>query len=123
MLSLPPSVRIFMAPKPVDMRKGFDGLGAIVVADFKKDIYDGDLFVFIGRRLDRVKILFWDNGGFVLYYKRLEKGRFQMPRVDERTKSVSLEAAQLTMLLGGFDLNVSRLKRWKPPQRAIDKSA
>ena len=109
-----------MAPQPVDMRKGFNGLSAIVEADFHKDPYEGDLFVFIGRRLDRVKILFWDKGGFVLYYKRLEKGRFQMPAVDEKAKSVRLEGAQLSMLLSGFDLNVSRLRRWDPPQKAID---
>ena len=121
MLTLPPNVRIFMAPRPVDMRKGFDGLAAIVTGDFKRDPLVGDLFVFVGRRLDRVKVLFWDNGGFVLYYKRLERGRFQMPRVDVAACTVSLEAAQLTMLLSGFDLNVSRLKKWSPPKRAIDK--
>ena len=121
MLTLPPNVRIFMAPKPVDMRKGFDGLSAIVTGDFKRDPLVGDLFVFVGRRLDRAKVLFWDSGGFVLYYKRLERGRFQMPRVDVNTRTVSLEAAQLTMLLSWFDLNVSRFKKWSPPKRAIDK--
>jgi len=73
------------------------------------------LFAFVGRRKDRIKILLWDHGGFVLLYKRLEKGRFQMPEVKEGQTTVTLEGAQLTMLLSGFDLNVERLRKWKPP--------
>ena len=78
MLTLPPSVKIWLAVEPVDMRKGFDGLTTIARDEWKRDPHSGHLFAFVGRRRDRIKILFWDHGGFVLYYKRLENGRFQI---------------------------------------------
>ncbi|MCA9181686.1 MAG: IS66 family insertion sequence element accessory protein TnpB [Planctomycetales bacterium] len=120
MLSLPPSVKIWLATEPVDMRKGFDGLTSIARDEWKRDPYSGHLFAFVGRRRDRIKILFWDRGGFVLYYKRLEKGRFQIPAVRDGQHTVNLEGTQLSMLLSGFDLNVERLRRWKPVQSVID---
>lgn len=68
-----------------------------------------------------MKILFWDRNGFVLYLKRLERGRFQLPVVDERTKHVEMEPAELAMLLDGIDLNARRLARWNPrPNKPID---
>lgn len=123
MLTLPPSVKIWLATEPVDMRKGFDGLMTIVRDEWSRDPYAGHLFAFVGRRRDRIKVLFWDRGGFVLYYKRLEKGRFQMPDVREGQRTVILEGTQLSMLLSGFDLNVERLRRWRPPKSAIDTHA
>lgn len=123
MLSIPASTKIYLASQPVDMRKGFNGLTALVVDEWKKDPYAGHLFVFLGKRRDRVKILFWDRNGFALYYKRLEQGRFQMP--PSSGSSVKLEPAQLAMLLSGIDLNRPRLRRWEAPlpqsgERAID---
>lgn len=114
MLGLPPSVRIHFATDLVDMRNGIDGLRAVVEGTLKKDPYGGHLFVFVGKAKDKVKILFWDRNGFVLYLKRLERGRFQLPVVDERTKHVTIEPAQLAMLLDGIDLNARRLARWNP---------
>jgi transposase len=114
MLGLPPSVRIYFATALVDMRNGIDGLRALVEGALKKDPYDGHLFVFVGKSKDKVKILFWDRNGFVLYLKRLERGRFQLPAVNERTKHVAMEPAQLAMLLDGIDLNARRLARWNP---------
>jgi transposase len=114
MLGLPPSVRIYFATELVDMRNGIDGLRAVVEAALKKDAYQGHLFVFVGKAKDKVKILFWDRNGFVLYLKRLERGRFQLPAVNERTKHVAMEPAQLAMLLDGIDLNARRLARWNP---------
>lgn len=102
------------------MRKGFDGLLCIAQEQWEKDPYAGHLFAFIGRRRDRIKILFWDQGGFVLYYKRLEKGRFQMPVLHAGQNIIQLESTQLTMLLSGFDLHVERLRRWNPPLSGID---
>jgi transposase len=113
MLGLPPSVRIYFATELVDMRNGIDGLRGIVEAALKKDAYQGHLFVFVGKAKDKVKILFWDRNGFVLYLKRLERGRFQLPAVGER-KHVTMEPAQLAMLLDGIDLNARRLARWHP---------
>ncbi len=121
MLGLPPSVRIYFGTELVDMRNGIDGLRALVEGALKKDPYQGHLFVFVGKAKDKVKILFWDRNGFVLYLKRLERGRFQLPVVDARTKHVAMEPAQLAMLLDGIDLNARRLARWNPSsERGID---
>jgi len=123
MLTFPPSVEIFLASKPVDMRKGFDGLMAIVRNDWKFDPYSGHLFCFVGKRLDRIKILFWDRGGFVIHYKRVERGRFVIPEVRSNRSSVSIEGPQLVMLLEGIDLSrVRRPRRWKPPQNRDHRS-
>jgi transposase len=113
MLNLPSAVQIYLATEPADMRKGFDGLATLVVAR-GLDIYSGHLFVFASKRRDRVKIITWDRGGFVLYYKRLERGRFKLPELDGDT--VSLDAGQLAMLLDGVDIKrVSRNRPWRPP--------
>lgn len=117
MLGLPPSVRIYFATELADMRNGIDGLRARVEGTLRADPYAGHLFVFVGKAKDKVKILFWDRSGFVLYMKRLEKGRFQLPVVDERRKHVEMEPAQLAMLLDGIDLNARRLARWAPEER------
>ncbi len=76
MLTLPSKVRVFLWTKPVDMRKGFQGLSDL--ARQNHGIFEGDLFVFVGRRRDRCKVLFWERGGFVLVYERLER-RFKLP--------------------------------------------
>ena len=121
MLGLPPSVRIYFATELTDMRNGIDGLRAIVESVLKHDPYEGHLLVFVGKAKDKVKILFWDRSGFVLYLERLEKGRFQLPVIDARRKQVSMEPAQLAMLLDGIDLNARRLERWTPNlEKTID---
>ena len=99
--------------------RGHDGLAAIVRAQWKVDLYGGHLFVFLGRRADRCKILFWDRGGFVLYYKRLERGRFRLPAVSSDAKSVAIDATELAMLLDGIDVvAVKRPRKWEPPSVA-----
>jgi transposase len=121
MFGLPPSVRIYLASELVDMRKGIDGLRVLVEGALKKDPYGGHLFVFVGKSKDKVKVLFWDSNGFVLYLKRLERGRFQLPVVAAHAKHVAMEPAQLAMLLDGIDLNARRLARWNPPRdKGID---
>ena len=113
-----------MATEPVDMRRGHDGLAAIVRNDWELDLYAGHLFVFIGRRLDRCKILFWDRGGFVLYYKRLERGRFRMPHAADDAATVTLDATQLGMMLDGIDFSrVRRARHWQPPRHAAAQRA
>ncbi len=89
------------------MRKGFDGLSALVQSALAETPFSGHLFVFRGRRGDRVKILWWDGDGLCLFYKRLERGKFIWPRVQEG--KVSLTPAQLSMLLEGID--------WRRPER------
>jgi transposase len=115
-LTLPPSVRIYLATTPVDMRCGHDGLAAIIRNQWKLDLFGGHLFAFIGRRSDRCKILFFDRGGLVLYYKRLERGKFRLPTVTPGATSVALDATELAMLLDGIDVSrVRRPARWVPP--------
>lgn len=117
MIGLPSSVRIFLFVAPVDMRNGFDGLSALVRRS-GGDEYSGHLFVFLSRRLDRVKILTWESGGFVLWTKRLELGRFKLPRLDVSQTSITLDAGQLLMLLDGVDFSkVRRIRKWQPPQK------
>jgi transposase len=118
-LTLPPSVRIYLATEPVDLRRGHDGLAAIVQGQWRMDVFAGHLYVFLGRRRDRCKILFFDRGGLVLYYKRLEQGRFRQPRVSADGKHVEVDATELAMLLGGIDgRNVRRPKLWEPSRAA-----
>lgn len=119
MLALPPSVRVYIASEPVDMRRGHDGLFAIVRA-WGLDPFSGDLFGFIGKRRDRAKILVWHRGGFVLLYKRLERGRFRIPAVTAGESRAVLDATELAMLLDGIDLaHVKRPALWTPPRRAL----
>ncbi|MBN9687367.1 MULTISPECIES: IS66 family insertion sequence element accessory protein TnpB [unclassified Corallococcus] len=119
MFTLPASVRVVLATEPVDMRKSIDGLMALVRTAWGEDVYSGHLFAFVSRRGDRIKVLSWSRGGFVLLYKRLETGRFRLPRVDADAQSVQLDATQMAMLLDGIDVaDVRRPPAWSPPERA-----
>jgi transposase len=116
MLTLPSSVRVYLAAEPVDLRRGHDGLVALVRNLWKLNPFDGHLFVFVGRRVDRVKILVWDRNGFVLYYKRLSQGRFRMPKVTPGASRIELDGTSLAMLLDGIDVKqVPRPPVWAPP--------
>jgi transposase len=102
--------RIWLAVEPTDMRCGFDRLAERVRTVIGQDpLCSGHLFLFRSRRGDRLKILQWDQDGFVLWYKRLEVGVFKLPRVSEGARSVELRASELAMVLDGID--VSKLKR------------
>ena len=115
MLSLGPGVQVVLAVAPVDLRRGHDGLVTLVRSLWKADPYSGTLFVFFGRRMDRAKVLYFSTGGFVVHYKRLERGRFVMPRIPDRATQVILDPASLAMLLDGVDLRaVRRIPMWKP---------
>ena len=114
---LPSSVRIYLAVGAVDLRKSIDGLGAIV-SERGHDLYSGHLYVFLSRRGDRLKILTWSVGGFVLLYKRLERGRFRLPAIRDGQTEVEIDATQLAMLLDGIDIQrVQPPRRWTPPRR------
>jgi len=117
-LTIPRSVRIFIGSAPIDMRKSIDGLYAIVKEELREDPYTGHLFVFVSRRCDRVKILTWDKGGFLLVYKRLERGVFKLPHMDPSKMAVEIDATQLAMLLDGIDVGrVRRPNHWQPPSQ------
>jgi len=96
-LTLSPGIRVFLATEPIDLRRGHDGLCALVRTRYDRDPYDGSLFVFVGRRGDRIKVLYWDRGGFMLLYKRLERGRFKIPPVAKDATSIMLDAASLAL--------------------------
>lgn len=123
MLGLTPSVRIYLAREPTDMRKGIDGLSTLVRRHFDEDLFSGHFFLFLSRRRDRLKLIWWDHGGFFVAYKRLERGRFRRPYPDAEG-NVVLTAAELQALLEGIDLShAHRAKLWTPAHKRIDKSA
>jgi transposase len=103
------AARIWLAVEATDMRCGFDRLAERVRAVIGQNPLSGHLFLFRSRRGDRLKILHWDQDGFVLWYKRLEVGVFKLPRVSEGARSLELRASELAMVLDGID--VSKLKR------------
>jgi transposase len=118
MLTVSPGAKVYLAVDTVDLRRGHDGLCALVRGALGLDPYGGHFFVFVGKRGDRIKILFWDRGGFVVYYKRLARGRFQLPRLTTGADRVVLDGTQLAMLLGGFDpVKTRRTEAWSPPER------
>lgn len=118
MLSLPSSVRVYVCLAPTDMRRSFDGLASMAQEICLGDPFSGHLFVFGNRRHDRVKILFWDTDGFVVYAKRLEQGTFRFPVTSHAVAGSSLQISseELWALLSGIDLSSARRrKRYRRP--------
>ncbi len=114
MLSLPSAVRIWLATKSTDLRKSFDSLAEVVRQQLQGDPLSGQLFVFRNRRGDRVKLLYWDEDGYVIVYKRLEAGTFRFPEAE--AAGVEIRAADLQMLLDGVDFDkVKRQRRYRRP--------
>jgi transposase len=125
MLSLSLPGRIFLCTLPTDMRKSFDSLAGLVQQHLGQDPLTGDLFVFRSKRGDRLKLLYWDNDGLAIWYKRLEEGTFLFPMPDEQRPRVgahglTIRPAELAMLLDGIDLaGAKRRKRYhRPPPTA-----
>ena len=119
MLSFPPAVRIWLSSQPVDLRRSFDGLAEQVRQHLQADPLSGHVFVFRNKRSDRVKLLYWDEDGFVIVYKRLEEGTFRFPSVVDGQGGVQLRAAELAMLLDGVDWQqAKRSKRYHRPAPA-----
>jgi transposase len=115
-LPLPPTVRVFIAVQATDLRKGFDGLAAVTRNVIRADPMSGHLFVFFNRRSDRSKVLYWDRSGWCVFYKRLERGTFKLPRISlAGAAHIELEAAELALVLEGIDLRDARRRpRWSP---------
>jgi transposase len=114
MLSLPPTVKIFLCTQPADMRKSFDGLKCLVEEFLQEDALTGHLFVFRNRRGDRLKILYWDRDGLAIWYKRLEVGTFRFPVASRDQTRLEVSSADLAMLLDGVDLgSVRRTQRYQ----------
>jgi transposase len=114
MLTLPPSVKIYVAAQPTDARKSFDGLAALVEAQFGLEPLSGHIFVFLNRRGHVAQLLFWDRSGFCIVKKRLEAGTFrlaQAPRAD--ATHVEINSAELALMLEGIELGgAHRRKRY-----------
>jgi transposase len=116
MLSLPPPVRVFLATQATDMRRSFDGLCALVQSQLQQDPFSGHLFVFINRRRDRVKLLYWCGDGFAIWYRRLEKGTFQVPVAGQGQVRLEMKASELSLILDGIELtSVRRRPRYERP--------
>jgi transposase len=115
MIGPPSNARVWLAAGVTDLRKGFDGLAALVKTTLAEDPYCGHLFAFRGRRGDRLKLLWWDGDGLCLFVKRLERGKFVWPRATSGV--VSLSPAQLAMLIEGIDWR--RVERTQRPELVV----
>jgi len=104
MITLAPGVAIYLATAPTDMRKGFDGLIHVVAEHVRKNVLEGGLYVFFNRSRNRVKLLWWQEGGLCIWYQRLERGTFEVPKIDAGATSVVLT-------LGGIELSSVRQRR------------
>lgn len=102
MIMLPSGLKVFVLNEPVNMHKSFDGLAALAQTEFKKNALNGDLFVFFNRPCDKVKVLQFDRTGFSIWYKRLEKGRFRLPKMQQKVYTLSI--SDFNLLLEGIDL-------------------
>lgn len=117
MLTLPALVRIYLHADPVNLHFSFDRLAGIVRNELGHDPLSGHLFVFRNRRGDRLKLLLWDEDGFLILYKRLESGVFKFPTPTPQTRAVQVSAADLSLLLWGIDADsVRRHKRFSLPE-------
>lgn len=114
MLTLPSSVRIYIAAEAMDLRRGFDGLAAATRSVIGADPLSGHVFVFLNRRRNRIKLLVWDRTGYLLLYKRLARGSFSIPTQPALGKRhIEVDAGELGLMLEGLDLRGARRReRW-----------
>ena len=121
MFGLSAAVRVYLAKEPADMRKSFDALAALVQGSLGLDPLSGHLFVFVNKRRDRIKILYWDRDGLVVWAKRLERGTYRLPAA--AASRVEMTAAELSSLLAGIDLNTARRRhRYTRPTTPLQNS-
>lgn len=113
MIGLTARHRFYLFHGPADMRKGFDGLSGLVRSSLGRDPSDGSVYLFMNRRRDRLKMLVWEQGGFMLYYKRLEQGTFELPHASA-SQAIELSWETLIMMISGIKLaGVKRKKRYQ----------
>lgn len=114
MLTISAQTRIFIALEATDMRKGFDGLCGLISSTLQQDPLSGALFLFVNRRRDRMKVLYWDGDGLAIWYRRLEQGTFQLPMATDAKRAIEIRSDEFTMLLRGIDLDsIKRRKRFR----------
>lgn len=105
------------------MRKSFDGLCGLVTNRLDKDPMSGDVYIFINRQRNRIKMLRWEAGGFVLFYKRLEKGSFELPQVKSKENSTTIDYSQLVMIITGISMKYAKKRTRFLPQKHVGKYA
>ena len=121
MIAFGPSHRYWLYREPTDMRKSFDGLSGLVQNTLGRNPSGGDVFIFINKRRDKIKLLHWQGAGFILYYKRLEKGTFELPRYDSSVGSIVLDYAKLVMIVDGLSIeNIQKRKRYTSPTGVVN---
>lgn len=103
--------RYYLYMEPTDMRMGFDGLSGLIISQLGEDPRSGDLFIFLNKPRNRAKMLRWEPGGYVLFYKRLERGTFELPPVQHTGKKQPIEYGQLAMMVTGFSMKYARKRR------------
>jgi transposase len=112
MLSISPAVKIFLYAEAADLRRGYDGLAAIVQEAMGEDPLSGCFFIFVNKRGNRIKALYWDRDGYAIWMKRLERGSFELPPSgNPDSRSVKLTASQLSLILEGIELSSVRRRR------------
>ena len=115
MFTISSSNRFHLYVRPTDMRKSFDGLCSLVEEFSISAPLSGDVYVFVNRRRDKIKLLHWQGVSFILYYKRLEEGTFEIPAYDSGGYSIELSYTQMVMLIDGLTIkNIKKRKRYKP---------
>ncbi len=113
------AARIYLYSRDVDMRKGFDGLHSIIQSEFPRNALNGDFFLFLNRRRDRLKLMTWERDGWIIFYKRLESGSFERPRPATDGATVELDATDLALILAGVELkSAKRRPRYQLPGTA-----
>ena len=111
MIGLPANTPIYLYTTPVDFRKGFDGLTGIVTASLGHNVTDGALFLFVNRRRDRIKALWWETGGLTLWYRRLEQGTVELPKPQDNQPHVTIDSVELAMWIAGVPLKSAKVRR------------
>jgi transposase len=111
MIGLPANVPIYLYTEPVDFRKGFDGLTGIVTTALGHAVTGGALFLFVNRKRDRIKALWWETGGLTLWYRRLEQGTVELPKPREGQSQVTIDSVELAMWIAGVPLRSAKARR------------
>ncbi len=114
MFGVTTELRFHLYSQPTDMRKSFDGLCGLITKDLSENPTSGTVYIFINRSRNKIKLLQWQQGGFVLYYKRLEIGQFELPKYDASVRGIRIDYSQLVLLVEGIAItNLHRKKRYK----------
>lgn len=111
MFSLNSAFKYYYYSTPTDMRKGFDGLCGLVQTELGRRPVSGEVFIFVGRSRDKIKLLHWEEGGFVLYYKRLERGTFELPVVNSKGKTCQINWSSLMLMIQGISIEKYKQRR------------